>query len=108
MRFLIAVIDVTTGSASGDEIAAIDAFNDGLRQNGHWVFACGIGAPATATVIDNRDLLGLVIDGPLYDLAEYMSGFWIIEAETLATAKRLAAEGSKACNRRVEIRPLLG
>ncbi len=108
MRFLIAVIDVTTGSASGDEMAAIDAFNDGLRQNGHWVFACGIGAPATATVIDNRDSLGLVMDGPLYDLAEYMSGFWIIEAETLATAKRLAAEGSKACNRKVEIRPLLG
>ncbi len=37
-----------------------------------------------------------------------MSGFWIIQADSLEQAKSLAAEGSKACNRKVELRPFLG
>jgi hypothetical protein len=37
-----------------------------------------------------------------------MSGFWIIQADSLEQAQALAAEGSKACNRKVELRPFLG
>lgn len=108
MRFIIAVIDSQSGSASGDEMAAIDAFNDGLRANGHWIIACGVNSPSTATVFDNRAGAGIVIDGPLIDNDEFMSGFWLIEAENLEIAQQLAAAGSKACNRKVELRPLLG
>ena len=36
---------------------------------------------------------------------EYLGGMWIIEAAGLNVALKLAAEGSKACNRRVEVRP---
>jgi hypothetical protein len=36
-----------------------------------------------------------------------MSGFWLIEAENMETAMRLASEGSKACNRKVELRPFI-
>jgi len=39
---------------------------------------------------------------------EYLAGFWIIEAADLDVALKLAAEGSKACNRKVEVRPFLG
>jgi hypothetical protein len=108
MRFLIAVIDTKSNSATGDEGEAIDAFNDKLEANGHWVFACGIDSPKTATVIDNRLGAGLITEGPLFDSEEYMSGFWIIKADSLDQAKELAVEGSKACNRKVEVRPLLG
>jgi hypothetical protein len=38
---------------------------------------------------------------------KYLAGFWIIEAFDLDVALRLAAEGSKACNRKVEVRPFL-
>nr|WP_318724420.1 YciI family protein [Streptomyces albicerus] len=38
---------------------------------------------------------------------EYLAGFWIIEAPDLDVALKLAAEGSKACNRKVEVRPFL-
>jgi hypothetical protein len=34
-------------------------------------------------------------------------GFWIIEAPDLDVALKLMTEGSKACNRRLEVRPLL-
>ena len=108
MRFLIAVIDDRTRSASTDEIAEIDLFNDQLRANGHWILACGIDSPRTAVVIDNRSDAGMVVEGPLHDVNEYMSGFWLIEADSPAEARELAAAGSKACNRKVELRPLLG
>jgi hypothetical protein len=46
--------------------------------------------------------------GPLHDTLEFMSGFWLINAPDAETAQALAAEGSKACNRKVELRPLIG
>ena len=108
MRFIIAVIDSKSRSASGDEMAAIDEFNDKLQANGHWILACGVDDPKQAVVLDNRLDAGLITDGPLYDHDEYMAGFWLINAESIEQAKELAAEGSKACNRKVEVRPLLG
>lgn len=108
MKYLINVIDHATASGTTDEMVAIDAFNDGLRANGHWVFAGGLGAPRDATVIDNRDEAGLVIDGPFVEAKEWISGFWIIDAPDHSTAIALATAGSNACNRRVEVRAFLG
>ena len=107
MRFLIAVIDTTTNSADADEMSAIDAFNDSLVANGHWIMAAGITGPESALVIDNRENESTITPGSVFDSIEFMSGFWLIEAEDLDTAKRLAAEGSKACNRKVELRPFI-
>jgi hypothetical protein len=107
MRFLISVIDTETNSGTGNEMAAIDAFNEMLQEGGHWIFACGVAAPSTATTIDNRDGAGLVTVGPVNDVVEYQSGFWIIKADSRDQAEALAAEGSKACNRKVEVRALL-
>ena len=108
MRFLIAVIDDQTNSASGDEIAAIDAFNEQLQANDNWIIACGIYEPEKAVVIDNRAGAGVFTDGPLHNVAEYMSGFWLIKADSDEQARELAAQGSKACNRKVELRKLHG
>lgn len=108
MKYLVSVIDENTGLATPAEMAAIDAFNERLRAQGHWVFAGGLGAPDTATVIDNRDREdALITDGPFLESKEYIAGFWIIEAPDLDVALRLAAEGSKHCNRKVEVRPFL-
>ena len=108
MRFLIAVIDSRRNSADSDEMDAINLFNDKLRENGHWIFACGIDSPASATLIDNRNGAMKTTPGSFIDSEEFMSGFWIIEARDLEEAKLLASEGSRACNRKVELRPLLG
>ncbi|HEY2639255.1 MAG TPA: YciI family protein [Streptosporangiaceae bacterium] len=108
MQYLVSVIDDTAGSATPTEMAAIDIFNDQLTADGHWVFAGGLGSPSTATVIDNRGSEAVVTDGPFVESKEYLAGFWIIEAPDLDVALKLAAEGSKACNRKVELRPVLG
>ena len=107
MNYLVSVIDDEAGAATPSEMAAIDVFNDRLKADGHWVFAGGLGAPDTATVIDNRNGAAMVTDGPFVESKEYLAGFWIIEAPDLDAALRLAAEGSKSCNRKVEVRPFL-
>ncbi|MCY1140061.1 YciI family protein [Actinoplanes sp. Pm04-4] len=108
MQYLVSVIDDKSGSATDDEMTAIDAFNDKVQAAGHWVFAGGLNAPSTATVIDNRGEETLFTDGPFLESKEFIAGFWIFEAPDLDVALKLAADGSKACNRRVEVRPFFG
>ena len=108
MKFIIFVIDGESNSATGNEIEAIDAFNAKLQEKKYWVMAAGIHGPANATLIDNRSGANLETSGSLFTDAEHYSGFWIIEVPNEETAALLAHEGSKACNRRVELRPFLG
>jgi len=107
MQYLVSVIHDSTDLATPEEMAAIDVFNDRLRADAHWVFAGGLGSPVSATVIDNRGDEAMFTDGPFVESKEYLAGFWIIEASDLDVALKLAAEGSKACNRKVEVRPFL-
>src|SRR6266480_2042324 len=108
MQYLVSVIDDTAGLATPDEQAAIDVFDDRLKAEGRWVFAGGLGSPSTATVIDNRGAEAMFTDGPFVESKEYLAGFWIIQAPDLDAALELAAAGSKACNRKVEVRPFHG
>ena len=107
MQYLVSVIFDRDGLATEDEQAAIDVFNDRLVAEGHWVFAGGLAAPGSATVIDNRGEEPMFTDGPFLESKEFLAGFWIMEAADLDVALKLAAEGSKACNRKVEVRPFL-
>ena len=107
MQYLVSVIDDGTGSSTPDEMAAITTFDDRLKAEGYWVFAGGLTSPGAATVVDNRGGEAMITDGPFLESKEYLIGFWIIEAPDLDVAHRLAAEGSAACNRKVEVRPFL-
>lgn len=107
MQYLVSVLNDNTDLATAEEAAGIDAFNDKLQAEGHWVFAGGLSAPASATVIDNRNGEAVMTDGPFVETKEWIVGFWIMEAPDLDVALKLAAEGSKACNRRIEVRPFL-
>jgi len=107
MQYLVSVIHDQTGLATADEMAAISAFNERLQTQGHWVFAGGLASPSTATVIDNRGGEAVFTDGPFVESKEFLAGFWILEAPDLDVTLRLAAEGSKACNRKIEVRPFL-
>jgi hypothetical protein len=107
MQYLVSVIHDQTGLGEPDEMAAISAFNDRLQAQGHWVFAGGLASPSTATVIDNRGGEAVFTDGPFVESKEFLAGFWILEAPDLDVTLRLAAEGSKACNRKIEVRPFL-
>ena len=107
MQYLVSVIFDRPGLATPDEQAAIDVFNDRLIADGHWVFGGGLAAPSAATVVDNRGEEPMFSDGPFLESKEFLAGFWVMEAPDLDVVLKLAAEGSKACNRKIEVRPFL-
>jgi hypothetical protein len=47
-------------------------------------------------------------DGPYLESKEVIGGFWVIDAPDLDTAVKLAADASKACRGKVEVRPFDG
>jgi hypothetical protein len=114
MQYLVSVIDDGQAEAAGRdqsataaEDAAIDVLNEELQAEGYWVFAGGLGRPIAATTVDNRGETPIVSDGPFLESKEFLAGFWVIEAADLDVVLRIACDASKACNRRIEVRPLL-
>lgn len=107
MQYLINVIDDRSESGTVEEAVAIDAFNEKLVAGGHWVFAAGLADPSASTVIDGRGDEPVYTDGPFVEAKEWAAGLWIIEAADLDVALKLMTAGSKACNRRLEVRPML-
>ena len=105
MKFSISVIDTLDNPGTNEEMVEIDKFNDQLRAAGQFIFAWGLHAPESATVIDNRAGANLSTGKPLFEAKENISGLWIIEVIDAETATKLAFEASKACNRKVELRP---
>ncbi|WP_416264100.1 YciI family protein [Curtobacterium flaccumfaciens pv. flaccumfaciens] len=122
MQFLVNVIDDgqaaavgNTYSATDAEAAAVDAFNQ--RMADAIVFAAGVSAPADATVVDAREgatdttpghaAPGHATTGPATSTDEYVAGFWVMDLPDAETAARVAHQASQACNRKIELRPLL-
>ena len=91
-----------------EAFATTGAFNDKLKADGYWVFAGGLEPAATATVVDGQGSAPVMTDGPYLETKEAIGGFWVIDVPDLDVALRLAAEGSKACHGKVEVRPFEG
>ena len=109
VRYLINVLEsIEKPAHSRQEIDAINTFNDEIVAAGQRVLAIGIASPDNSIQIDNRDGDIKYINESLNGSSEYVSGIWIIDVPNKEIALELAARGSKACNRRVELRPLLG
>jgi len=83
----------------------VDAFNAELQAQGLWVFAGGLHAPETATVVRAGDGDPVITDGPFAETKEQLGGFWIIDVPDLDAALAWAAKGSAACMGPVEVRP---
>jgi hypothetical protein len=100
------------GYASQQEMeesyAATGVFNEQLHADGYWVFAGGLAPASTATVVDGQGETPVMTDGPYLETKEVIGGFWVIDAPDLDVALKLAAEGSKACRGKVEVRPFDG
>jgi hypothetical protein len=94
--------------AMEEAFAATAAFNDRLRADGYWVFAGGLAPASTATVVDGQAQTPVMTDGPYLETKEVIGGFWVIEAPDLDVALSLAADGSRACRGKVEVRPFDG
>lgn len=108
MHYLFTVIGDTTREVDDSEPGAIDAYNERLKTEGRWVFGGGLTSPDHATVTDNRGGEPVFSDGPFVESKEYLAGFWVVEADDLDVALALSADASRACNRKIEVRPFDG
>jgi hypothetical protein len=90
-----------------ESMAATDAFNERLKEQGYFVFADGLDRPSTSVVVDGMGDKPLLVDGPFAETKEYMAGFWIIDVPSRDLALELAAEASKVCIGKVEVRPMM-
>ena len=90
-----------------ESMAATDAFNEKLKEQGYFVFADGLDRPSTSVVVDGMSDTPLFTDGPFAETKEYMAGFWVIDVPSRELALQLAAEASKVCIGKVELRAMM-
>ncbi len=89
-------------------MAGVEAFNQSLQESGSWVFAGGLMPKDLATTVRFTEGSTLVTDGPWSETKEQLGGFWVIQAEDLDEALRIAERGAAACQGDVEVRPFQG
>ncbi|WP_374454084.1 YciI family protein [Nocardioides sp.] len=108
MHYLFTVVGDTAHEVDDSAPGAVDAFNERLKAEGRWVFGGGLTSPEHATVTDSRGGDAVFTDGPFVESKEYLAGFWVVEADDLDVALALSADASRACHRKIEVRPFDG
>ncbi len=78
-----------------------------LAASGHFLAAAPLYPVSTATSVRVRDGKPIVTDGPFAETREQLGGYYIIDAENLDEAIRIAARVPPARVGTVEIRPVL-
>lgn len=111
-QYLLTVYQPDGDPPPPDVLERIDrdvrALNDEMRAAGVWVFAGGLHAPETATVIDpRRDELPM-LDGPYVEGKEHVGGLVIIAADSLDEALAWGRKVARATTLPVEVRPFHG
>jgi hypothetical protein len=87
-------------------MADIGAVNEELRAAGAWVFAAGLHAASTATVLRPQDDDVLMTDGPFVEGKEHVGGFTLIEAPDLDAALDWGRKLARASTLPIEVRPV--
>jgi hypothetical protein len=82
------------------------AYDDALRQSGHFLVAEALQSGETATIVRVRNGKMSVTDGPFAETKEQLGGFFLIEARDLNEAIQLAAQIPSARLGTVEVRPI--
>jgi hypothetical protein len=85
--------------------AQVERVNAELQSAGVWVFAGGLQAPETATVVRVQGGATTMTDGPFAETKEQLGGFWVIKCNDLDEALAWAEKCAAACMSPVEVRP---
>ena len=108
-RYLLSIYQPDEGTPSPDVLEAIGrelhVINEDMKAAGAWVFAAGLHAPSTATVVRARDRDLLITDGPYVEGKEHIGGFWIVECPDLDAALVWARRAARAIPLPIEVRP---
>lgn len=89
----------------GEIMRSVEAFNQELKDAGAWVFAGGLSAPGTATVLQVKGDDVLITDGPFTEGKEYLGGLTILRAADLDEALEWGRKAARATTLPIEVRP---
>ncbi|NRQ33249.1 hypothetical protein HII36_15545 [Nonomuraea sp. NN258] len=93
----------------GEVMRELDAWREEVQAAGAWVFAVGLHAPSTATVVRaGKDGDVLMTDGPFVEGKEHIGGFTIVRAADLDQALHYARGFAQATGLPIEVRPIQG
>jgi hypothetical protein len=112
MQFMLALIgeERSWEDIAPDEVkrnlAEMGQFNAELTDAGAFVTAGGLQERATGTTVHYGDGEPLITDGPFAETKEQLSGFWLIEVESLDDALAWAKKVPLTSGH-VEIRPMV-
>ena len=109
-HYLLSVITPTDGQQPPPEVLGpimekVEAVNQELKAAGGWVFAGGLNAPSTATVVKANGDDVLMTDGPFAEGKEYVGGFTVIKAPDLDAALEWGGKFARAITLPIEVRP---
>lgn len=111
-QYLLSVVTPTDGEPPAPERLAeimgnLERFHDELRAAGAWVFAGGLHAPSTATVVRVKGEETLMTDGPFAEGKEYVGGLCIVRAPDLDAALEWGRKAAAAITLPIEVRPFV-
>ena len=111
-HYLLSVVTPSDATPPSPERLAeimerVHAFDQEVKDAGAWVFAGGLEAPSTATVIRQKDGDVLLTDGPFTEGKEYVGGLSIIRAEDLDAALEWGRKAARATTLPIEVRPFV-
>ncbi len=82
------------------------AYDEELRQSGHYIASNALEYVQTATTVRVRSGKISITDGPFAETKEQLGGFILIEARDLNEAIRVASGMPPGCLGSIEVRPI--
>jgi hypothetical protein len=82
------------------------AYDDALRESGHFIVAEALQPVSTATTIRVRGAQVTMTDGPFAETKEQLTGFFLVNARDLNDALQVASRIPSARFGCVEVRPI--
>ncbi len=99
-------LDALSASAYNALVGDTLAYDEELRQSGHFVTANVLEYVQTATTVRVRSGKVSITDGPFAETREQLGGFVMIEARDLNGAIRVASQMPPARLGSIEVRPV--
>ncbi|MFC9279417.1 YciI family protein [Streptomyces collinus] len=111
-HYLLSVVQPADGQPPAPDVLAgimrnLETFHDELRAAGAWVFAGGLHAPDTATMLRPEGGDVLITDGPYAEGKEYLGGLCLIRAADLDAALEWGRKAALATTLPIEVRPFV-
>jgi hypothetical protein len=112
MKFLCLVcVERPLEPAPREEAARIYAeyvaFEESIRESGHYVASNRLGPPGDAVTVRVRNGQLSTTDGPFAETKEQIGGYFVIDAHDLNDAIRIAARIPGARRGCIEVRPVV-